>query len=176
MGLMLSALAVSAVLVMACGGTTSVSTGTTGSSASSGNTSTSTSAAAKPAGIGSTLRDSDGMTVTLVSAKPLLPSQYDQVKAGDEYLVLHVKIVNHGTSSNDYNDFDFKIQSKSGNQTNTTFSSAYTASAEVNSGSLTPNGSMEGDLVYEVATADHGASLVWSPGFGGTDYVWTFKY
>ncbi|HEX9058316.1 MAG TPA: DUF4352 domain-containing protein [Ktedonobacterales bacterium] len=120
----------------------------------------------------------DGVQVTITSATALQPGQYDSIKAGDEYLVAHVKIVNNSDKDYDYNELDFQIMNKSGNVTHTTFTTSYAANAELNSGTLTAGGgTVEGDLVFEVAQADHVAIVVWQPSILSSDvYGWKATY
>jgi hypothetical protein len=109
----------------------------------------------------------DSVATTRVSATPLTPDQYDSMKQGDIYVVCTVKMVIHGSSDADYNEFDFMLVSGTGNATDTTFSAAYTANNQLQSGTLTAGGSDTGDLIYEVAQGDHGAKLSWQPSFFG---------
>jgi uncharacterized protein DUF4352 len=120
----------------------------------------------------------DGVQVTVTGATALQPGQYDSIKAGDEYLVAHVKIVNTSNTDYDYNEFDFQIMNKAGNVTHITFTSSYTANAELSSGTLTAGGgTVEGDLVFEVARADHVAIVVWQPSILSSDvYGWKAAY
>jgi Domain of unknown function (DUF4352) len=120
----------------------------------------------------------DGVQVTVTAAAPLQPGQYDSIKAGDEYLVAHVKIVNTSDKSYDYNEYDFQVMSKAGNVTHTTFTISYTANDELHSGTLTAGGgTVEGDLVFEVTQADHVAAVIWQPNVFSSDvYGWKVTF
>jgi hypothetical protein len=83
-------------------------------------------------------------------------------------------MVIHGSSDVDYKEFEFKLVSGTGTATDTTFSAAYTANNQLQSGTLTAGGSVTVDLIYEVAQGDHGAKLSWQPSFFGQtgDHTW----
>jgi hypothetical protein len=112
--------------------------------------------------------------LTLVSVHKLSASAYDQPKPGNEFIVVHVKLVNSGSNEQSYNPLDFHVKSGAGNITDETFTSSYTANNELNSGQLAVGGSAEGDIVFQVPIGDHKAELTWQPNFFGntTDYAW----
>lgn len=159
-----------AISVIACGG--GGATTTSGSVSSSG----SSSAKAKaPAKVGDTITV-DGVSTTLVSVKTIQPGEFDQAPAaGDSYFVLHVKIINNGSNTADYNELEFKILTGSGSADNTpAFVTSVPSNARLGSGQLAAGGTKEGDLVYEIGTTDHGAKLVWQPSFDQSlDNVWS---
>src|SRR5216684_3546247 len=103
--------------LIACGttATTATSKGNTptASTPTAGETSTPSSVVAK---VGETLV-LNGVEVTLVSVKKLAPDEFTQPKAGNIFIVVHIKIVNNSTAEVDYNPFDFHVRSGSGNIT-----------------------------------------------------------
>lgn len=103
------------------------------------------------------------VAVTLVSAKSYASAQYTSPKAGHVYVVCDVKIENKGTSSYDYNEFDFYLLDGSGNIGNSTFAGTDLTPNQLNSGTLTPGGHVQGQLVFEVPQGDHAAQLTWQP-------------
>lgn len=159
-----------ALAILACGGG-----GATTTSNAAGGATGSTSKSTAPAKVGDTITIND-VSTTLVSVTPLQAGTYDEApKAGDSYFVLHVKITNKGTSSANYNAIDYKILNGAGSTNDTpAFVSTEPSNAELGSGQLAAGGSVEGDLVYEIGTTDHGAKLVWQPGFDSSlDNVWS---
>jgi Domain of unknown function (DUF4352) len=118
--------------------------------------------------VGGTITLNDVAT-TLVSVKRLAADQYTQPKAGNEFIVVHVKIVNHSTGEVDYNPFDFHVRSGAGNITDEEFSvpSTYTGNNELSSGKLSAGGNVEGDLIFQVKKGDHASQLTWQPSFFG---------
>lgn len=157
------------VTIIACGG---------GTTTTSGGSTSSTGASSKPAQaakVGDTITV-DNVSTTLVSVKPIQAGQYDTApKAGDSYYVLHVKVANHGTSTADYNEIEYKILTGAGSTVDTqAFVSSEPDNQLLQSGQIAPNGSAEGDLVFEIGTNDHGAKLVWQPGLDNSlDNVWS---
>ena len=150
--------------------TTSPSTGSSQSSVGS-NPSTSSG----PAKVGDTIT-LDDVACTLTSVKVLQNDGIDTPKAGNEFIVVHVKIVNHGSSEQSYNPLDFHAKSGSGNISDVEFSSpqTYTANNILNSGTLAANGTIEGDLILQVPVGDHKAQFTWQPSFFGNagDNAW----
>lgn len=116
----------------------------------------------------------DGVSCTATSAKVLQPGQYDQPKQGQEYIVVHVKMVNNGQSDQTYNPYDFHAKSSAGNVTENTFTTSYTANNALDSGTMAPGGEVEGDLVFQVPVGDSKAELTWTPSFfnTSTQYAW----
>ncbi|HEV2235485.1 MAG TPA: DUF4352 domain-containing protein [Ktedonobacterales bacterium] len=164
------------------GGTTTTVTTTTGQT--SGHTTTPQTTATKApkptattprqAKVGDTITV-DNVSTTLVSVNVIQGDEFIQPKAGNEFIVVHVKIVNHSGSEQDYNEFDFHVRTSSGNITNVEVPpSTYTANSELNSGKLTNDGSVEGDIILQAPVGDHGAKLTWQPSFFGNagDNTW----
>src|SRR5450755_139977 len=116
----------------------------------------------------------DNVNCTATSAKVLQPGQYDQPKQGQEYIVVHVKMVNNGQSDQTYNPFDFHAKSSAGNVTENTFTTSYTANNALDSGTMAPGGKVEGDLVFEIPVGDAKAQLTWTPSFfnSSSQYAW----
>jgi hypothetical protein len=118
----------------------------------------------------------DNVATTLVSVKTLAADEFTQPKPGNEFIVVHVKIVNNSTIEQDYNVFNFHVRSGSGNITDEQFVApqSYTRNNELNYGKLSPGGSVEGDIIFQVTKNDHKAQLTWQPNYFGNagDNVW----
>jgi hypothetical protein len=124
--------------------------------------------------VGGTITVND-VAVTLVSVKKLAGDQFIQPKAGNIFIVVHVKIVNNSTGEVDYNPFDFHARSGAGNITDEEVApSTYTANNELSSGKLSAGGTVEGDIVFQVPKNDHKAQMTWQPSFLGNagDNAW----
>jgi hypothetical protein len=125
--------------------------------------------------VGGTITVND-VAVTLTSVKKLAADQFTQPKAGNEFIVVHVKIVNNSTGEVDYNPFDFHVRSGAGNITDEEFGapSTYTANNMLSSGKLSAGGNVEGDLIFQVKIGDHKTQLTWQPSFLGNagDNAW----
>ncbi len=141
--------------------------------ASSSNTST-TNNSSQIAEVGQSITV-DNVATTLVSVNLLPEDQYTQPKPGNEFIVVHVQLVNNGSSEVNYNSFDFHVRSGSGNITDEEIPpSTYMANNELNSGKLSPGGTVEGDIIFQVPKNDHQAQLTWQPNFFGNagDHAW----
>ena len=160
-----------ALVMLACGGT-----GTTGSDTSGSGGSSTTPAPAKVAKVGQTIT-SDGVACTPTSATVIQGDEFDQPKAGNEFIVVHIKLHNGGSSDFAYSGFDFKSRSTSGNvlDAELTGPSTYTANALLDNGTLSAGGSVEGDVILQVKVGDHGSELVWQPSIlsSSGDNVWS---
>lgn len=143
-------------------------------------TSTQPGTAAVPVGtiakIGQTITV-DQVSCTLVSAKVLAPDEFNKPKAGYQYIVVHVTMKNASTGQVSYNPFDFHIKSATGNVTDADFSTpaSYTANNTLNSGNLDPNGSVNGDIIFQAPIGDTKAELTWASSIfaNNTQYGWT---
>lgn len=95
---------------------------------------------------------------------------------GDEYIVVHIKLVNKSNKAVDYNPLGFRIHSGTANITNMDFSppQSYTANNLLSSGQLAIGGGVEGDLIFQVPIGDHNAELTWQPTYSSnpSDYAW----
>src|SRR6266567_2067492 len=147
---------------------TTPSTAATSNTPAAGNTPAATQAPAGVGKVGSTITVNDVAT-TLVSVKKLAADQYNQPKAGNQFIVVHARIKNNSTGEVDYNDFDFHVRSGNGNITDEEFVSlnSYTANNILTNGKLSPGGSVEGDLIFQVKKGDHAAELTWQPNILG---------
>lgn len=158
----LGLLAIVGLVIMACGG--GANAGGTTTSGNAGSTSTSI-APKGPAKVGDTITV-DGVSTTLVSVKPIKGDEFTQPKAGNEFIVVRIKMTNKSGNEQDYNEFDFHVKTGSGNITDSTIPpSTYTANNELNSGTLADGGTVTGDIIFEVPKGDHKAQLTWSPSF-----------
>lgn len=171
---LVSALALMSVLVIAaCGSGTSTTTGGSTSTAGS-NTSKATAPAAtatatkQTAKVGDTITI-DGVGTTLVSVKPIQPGEFDSAPdSGDTYYVLHLAIANTTANVVSYNVFEYTVYGSAGASAQSEYLSSEPSNKMLNSGNLAPNGHVEGDIVVELPTNDHGAKLVWNPGLSNT--------
>ena len=84
-------------------------------------------------------------------------------QSGDEFAVLHIKLANHSTQTQQYEAVDFYITNSTGTAilNSTLVPKAY--AKQLNVGSLAPGQSVEGNLVFEIARSDHGQALNWEP-------------
>ena len=98
-------------------------------------------------------------------------------KAGDEFIVVNVKLTNNGVSDIDYYSTDFYARSSSGNTTAALFGppSSYTSNnlLEIN-GTIAPENSVQGDVILQIPIGDHNAELLWEPYWGNNsaNNVW----
>ncbi len=155
--------------LIACG--TTATTTKVATSPTAGNTPTPTIEPTQTpivAAIGDTLIWND-IEVTLVSVKKLASDEFTRPKAGHQFIVVHLKIVNKGSSEVDYNPFDFHVKSGTGNITDEEccLPSTYTANNMLDSGKLSPGGSITGDIGFQVVKGDHAAELTWQPNILG---------
>lgn len=146
--------------------TTNISTlATAVATTASGNTPSTSGQVAK---VGQTITVNDVAT-TLVSVKTLAADEFTKPKSGNEFIVVHIKMVNNSTGEVSYNPFDFHVRSGSGNITDKEFVSpqSYTGNNELQSGKLSAGGTVKGDIVFQVGKTDHKAQLTWQPSFFG---------
>lgn len=174
-GLVIVCCVVSAIAVAASkGGTTTP--GNSGSSGSSNTSSSSSTNSSGPAKVGDKITVDD-VSCTLMSVKVIQGDEFDQPKAGNEFIVVHVKIVNNSSSEFAYNVYDFHVKTGSGNVTDPEAvpPSTYTANNTLDSGNLTSGGKVEGDIVIQAPKSDHKAELTWAPSIfsSDTDNVWS---
>lgn len=162
---------IAAVFVLGCIGifalvSAAAKSTTTGTITSGSTSSSSSNSSSQTAKVGQTITIS-GVATTLVSVKTLGADEFNKPSPGNEFIVVHVKIVNGSDSEQSYNPFDFHVKSGSGNITDETFASTYTANNQLQSGKLSAGGSVEGDIIFQAPKGDHKAELTWQPSFFG---------
>src|SRR6266700_3749623 len=178
------ALGIIAVLVFACIGVSAIALRGASSAVNSVATSVATftpasgntpvTSANNVSKVGGTITLNDVAT-TLVSVKKLAGDQFTQPKPGNQFIVVHIKMVNNSTGEVDYNPFDFHARSGAGNITDEEVPpSTYTANNELSSGKLSAGGNVEGDIIFQVPKNDHKAQMTWQPNFLGNagDNAW----
>lgn len=123
-----------------------------------------------PSKVGDAITVED-VSVTVTSAQVIPGDDFAKPKPGYEFVLVHVTIANQSTSEIDYNPFDFHSWDGNGNigDHEIFFPDSYTADNELHSGSLTPGGHREGDLLFQFPQGDHQAKVTWVYGFLSTD-------
>jgi Domain of unknown function (DUF4352) len=177
-GIIAAILVLSCIGVFALVGTAAKNTTTGTISSSTSATTSATSTTNQVAKVGQTITV-DSVAATLVSAKTLAADEFTKPKPGNQFIVVHIKMVNNGSDEKDYNPFDFHAKSGSGNITDEEIPpSTYTANNELNSGKLSAGGTVEGDIVFQVPKGDHKALLTWQPSFFGNagDNGWNLGF
>lgn len=107
----------------------------------------------------------DDAVLTVVSGKKFKPSNsFDKPASGKVYYIVNLKIENGGKDPVDYNEFNYKIQDATGNQTNAAFLGSEVPN-KMNSGSLAAGGKLNANLVFEVPKDMKGLKLVMEPNF-----------
>jgi hypothetical protein len=165
--------------LISAGINSAVKTATTGTISStdtpSSNSSAEKNSTGQAAKVGQTITVND-VACTLVSVKHLAGDDIVKPSAGNEFIIVHVKLVNNGSSDFSYSSADFHAVSGSGNVTNSEVApSTYTANNLLNSyGTLTASGKTEGDIILQVPIGDHKAQLSWKPSLfsNSIDNVW----
>ena len=156
---------------IASGGNTSSSNSTAGSDTSSDNSSlssTDTGGASTIVNIGQKVT-SNGVDCTLVSAQKIDGDGYAQPEAGNQLIVVHVKLENHSAKNRAYNVFDFHSISKGQVHSEFIFTpQSYTANNRLHYGELLPGATVEGDIFFQVSINDHQAMVSWAP-------VWVYS-
>ncbi|GCE30603.1 hypothetical protein KDA_60870 [Dictyobacter alpinus] len=131
---------------------TSNSTGTT-------NTETSNTNNAK---IGDTLA-MQGVDCTMTLAKHIDGDTYSQPKAGKEFVLVHVKIVDKSNPKGHYNPLDFHLISSNGARVTHSYLVPSAYSDQLSFGDMKVGSTAEGDLIFEAPVGDHGLKLDWTP-------------
>lgn len=103
--------------------------------------------------------DDKSIAVTEVQRNYSTGNQFSQPEAGKEFVLVTVAITNNGSSSMDYNTFEFKLQDSNGVQQSESFGAL--SEGKLNSGSLAAGGKVTGKLAYEVPKDDAGLKLLY---------------
>lgn len=165
--LTLGILAVCTLAIMACGAASANtgSTANTGSASSSTSTSTgskgssaatATSAAPQHFKVGDQVKVGSTYIVTVNSVKASQGGEFDQPKAGNQYMIVDVTVQNVSSKEQDFSSLlSFTLKDSTGQKYDQTFISGATAP----DGKIEANDKARGQLAYEVPTSQHGYTL-----------------
>jgi hypothetical protein len=104
----------------------------------------------------------DGLRYTVSNVRKSAGGQWNTPDAGNEYVIVTLKIVNFSDEKKSYNAFDWKMQNSKGIEDSYTF---YTNKVyqELSSGELVAGGSFEGFIVFQQPIGDTGLKLNYYP-------------
>ncbi|GCF09673.1 DUF4352 domain-containing protein [Dictyobacter arantiisoli] len=138
------------------------STNTESTSTNTGGTTSGTNTTNTAGGQTQTLQNVD---CTVSSLKKIAGDDYASPKAGNQFIVLHVKITNHSGASQHYNPLDFTITTSQGKTLSHSYIVPQEYDTQLSFGNLGDGKSVEGDLVFEVPQNDHQQTFKWNPTF-----------
>ena len=111
-----------------------------------------------------------GTEITLMKVETSEGSQYDKPKAGQELVIVTVKIKNTGSKSIPYSPFYFTMKNSQGQISDCTYTTI-NADTELDSGDLAPGGSTTGTVVFEEPKGDKSLILQYQEGVKWDD-IW----
>lgn len=103
--------------------------------------------------------DDKSITVANVQRNYDTGNQFAQPESGKEFVIVTVDIANNGSTTLDYNPYEFKMQDSNGVQQNESLMAL--SQGKLNSGSLAKGGKVTGKLAYEVPKDDTGLKLLY---------------
>jgi hypothetical protein len=109
------------------------------------------------------------LTVTDVQRNYTSSDGYSTPESGKEFVRVNVKLVNGSSVTESYNEFDFKVQTSTGNRLDPTFIA--NAPNELQSGDLASGGSVVGNVVFEVPRDDKNLKLIYDGSFFSNEVV-----
>jgi len=120
--------------------------------------------------LGEEVKASDGATLVISNLKKSQGLEYNQPKAGMEFVIVTVSIKNTGADIISYNPYDYKMQNSKGQITDGAFAMVNNDTA-LASGSLAVGGSVTGTLVYEQPKNDTALTLIYTGNMFKTEGV-----
>ena len=84
-------------------------------------------------------------------------------RAGDEFMIVKIKLTNHSKQSQRYSSFNFYVVNSSGTASLNTNVAPKAYKQQLPEGVLAPGQSVEGKLVFEVLRSDHSQTFDWQP-------------
>lgn len=100
----------------------------------------------------------DGARYSVQFMRKSSGGQWNTPDAGNEYVIVGLRIENISDKNKSYNPFDWKMQNSQGVEDSQTFYTTGTMT-DLNSGELVPGGSVEGIIVFEQPIDDTGLQL-----------------
>lgn len=112
----------------------------------------------------------DGQVVEVTEVEKSDGNEFDKPSEGNEYVIVHVLIENHGDKEISYNPFNFKMKNSNG-QIEDQGLITVDNDTSLSSGDLAPGGEVSGTLSFEQPKDDGGLQLIFEPGFWDTDQI-----
>ncbi|GCE08588.1 DUF4352 domain-containing protein [Dictyobacter aurantiacus] len=106
-----------------------------------------------------------GVNCTMSQVRIIPGDDYAQPKAGNQFVQLHVKIVNNTNAKQHYNPLDFKVLTSDGRSLTHSYIVPTDYDNQLSFGDLAAGKSVEGNLIFELPTNDHHLVLSWDPTF-----------
>lgn len=111
---------------------------------------------------GEEIKFKDGSSLTVTEIERSSGSQFDKPKGDNEFVIVHVKIVNNGKDKISYNPFNYKLKNSNGQIVDETFTTI-DEDTNLNSGELAPGGNVSGSIPFEAPRGDKGLKLIYNP-------------
>ncbi|WP_273831903.1 DUF4352 domain-containing protein [Guptibacillus sedimenti] len=102
--------------------------------------------------------------LTVIKVEKSNGNEYSNLKSGDEYVIVSVKITNNSKEEISYNPYDFEMSNSKGQILQQSFSSLHEDTA-LHSGDLVPGGNVEGTVVFEQPKDDEKLQLRYTVNF-----------
>ncbi len=118
--------------------------------------------------------DLNGTVVTVTKFQKSNGGDLDKPKAGYEYVTVTIKINNNSNSNVSYNPFYFKMQNSQGQITQIGIT-IFDKDTALQSGELTPNGTVEGTVTFEEPKDDPELTLLYQPNMFSDNIVIKFS-
>lgn len=99
------------------------------------------------------------MTVTKITKKKSV-SEFEEAASGKTYVIADVTLENTSNDTKQYNSFDFRIQTESGQVLDSTY---VTVKKPLNSGDLVAGGKVNGQIVFEAPIEKGNQYIIWKP-------------
>lgn len=109
--------------------------------------------------VGETIEADDKQLTVLKVEDYISDNQFSQPKSGKKFIKVTVSLANKGSSSFSFTAFNFSVQDSNGLQIDPD-STTYSLEDTLESGSLAPNGKVEGSITFEVPTTDKNLVLI----------------
>ncbi|WP_226654823.1 DUF4352 domain-containing protein [Pseudalkalibacillus hwajinpoensis] len=102
--------------------------------------------------------------LTVIKVEKSNGNEYSNLKSGDEYVIVSVKITNNSKKEISYNPYDFEMSNSKGQIFQQSFSSIHEDTA-LHYGELVPGGTVEGTVVFEQPKDDEKLQLQYTVNF-----------
>ncbi len=126
-----------------------------------------------PDTVGDTITNA-GVDYTLEKVEYSQGEGWDTPEAGNEYVIVHLKIENNSLAKISYNSFDWAIINSHGQEDSDAFT-LINDDTDIGYGDLQPGGSVSGTIVFEQPTDDPELKLVYYDNIFYDNYAFEFE-
>lgn len=112
--------------------------------------------------VGEEIKLFDGVLITVTNVEKSNGNEFDKPRAGNEFIIAHINIVNGAKENISYDPFAWKLRNSNGQISEPSFTTI-DKDTHLESGELAVGGKVSGTIPFEAPIGDQGLKLIYAP-------------